>query len=86
MNILSTNWKSTQWKPNNTLEITLSNNCVIILKDVSFANYLALSSNPKLLDKMILFYCHCNSAYHVSRESLIFQTHSINSHPSVRCG
>ena len=49
MNILST-----QWKPNNTLEITLSNDCVIILKDVSFANYLALSSNPKLLDKMIL--------------------------------
>lgn len=54
MNILSTNWKSTQWKPNNTLEITLSNDYVIILKDVSFANYLALSSNPTLLDKMIL--------------------------------
>ena len=49
MNILST-----QWKPNNTLEITLSNDYVIILKDVSFANYLALSSNPTLLDKMIL--------------------------------
>ena len=32
------------------------------------------------------FYCHCNSAYHVSRESRIFQTHSINSHPSVRYG
>ena len=30
------------------------------------------------------FYCHCNSAYYVSRESLIFQTHSINSHPSIR--
>lgn len=54
MNILSTNWKSTQWKPNNTLEITLPNDYVIILKDVSFANYLALSSNPTLLDKMIL--------------------------------
>ena len=54
MNILSTKWKSTHWKPNNTLEITLSNDCVIILKDVSFANYLALSSNPTLLDKMIL--------------------------------
>ena len=49
MNILST-----QWKPNNTLEVTLSNDYVIILKDVSFANYLALSSNPTLLDKMIL--------------------------------
>lgn len=54
MNILSTKWKNTRWKPNNTLEITLSNDYVIILKDVSFANYLALSSNPKLLDKMIL--------------------------------
>ena len=54
MNILSTNWKSTQWKPNNTLEITLPNDYVIILKDVSFANYLVLSSNPTLLDKMIL--------------------------------
>lgn len=54
MNILSTQWKSTNWKPNNTLEITLSNDYVIILKDVSFANYLALSSNPTLLDKIIL--------------------------------
>ena len=54
MNILSTQWKSTNWKPNNTLEITLSNDYVITLKDVSFANYLALSSNPTLLDKMIL--------------------------------
>ena len=54
MNILSTKWKSSQWKPNNTLEITFSNDYVIILKDISFANYLALSSNPKLLDKMIL--------------------------------
>lgn len=49
MNILNINWK-----PNNTLEIALSNGCIIVLPDVSFSNYWALSNNPTLLNKIIL--------------------------------
>ena len=49
MNILNINWK-----PNNTLEILLSTGSVITFTDVSFSNYLILSNNPTLLDKIIL--------------------------------
>ena len=55
MDILNINWK-----PNNTLEILLSNGSVITFTDVSFSNHLILSNNPTLLDKIILSKKHTN--------------------------
>ncbi len=37
------------WKPDNTLEVSSSNGYVSKITGVSFANYLLVKDNPKLL-------------------------------------
>lgn len=40
---------SISWKPDNTLEVASSNGHVSKITGVSFANYLLVKDNPKLL-------------------------------------
>lgn len=48
------------WKPDNTLEVASSNGHVSKITGVSFANYLLVKDNPKLLKLIenVLFLCN----------------------------
>lgn len=41
------------WKNDNTLEVTASNGQVFKLTGISFANYMILKDNPKLLNLIV---------------------------------
>ena len=52
------------WKPDNTLEVASSNGHVSKITGVSFANYLLVKDNPKLLKLIVLIFeeglLYCN--------------------------